>query len=221
MRLVTRLGILRTLGGAIGAGALLAACASSDFVSSWKAPDATPLQINGAKVAAMVMMKDESGRRAAELALARELTSRGANGVPSYSIFPDGQPSDEAAVRTALERDGFDGIVTMRPVSTDKEIVSTPPTYSASYYGGFWGGYYPYGWGAAYGPTVVSPGDIRTNTIVTIETMVYSLRQNKLVWAGQSKTTNPSKVDKVVQDMAQKAANELQRQGLLATSSGA
>jgi hypothetical protein len=202
--------------GVVGAGALLAAC-SSGLVSSWTAPDATPLQISGAKVAAMVMMTRDSSRRAAEDALARELTARGAMGVPAYTLFPNGQPDDEAVVRAELERNGFAGVVTMRPVSTDKQIVSTPPTYAYAgpAYGGFWGGYYPYGWGAAYGPTVVSPGEVRTETIVTIETLVYSLRQNKLVWAGQSRTTNPSNVDKVVKETAEKAAKELQRQGML------
>jgi len=81
-------------------------------------------------------------------------------------------------------------------------------------YGGFYGGYYPYGWGGAYGGAVVG-GDIRTNTIVTIETLVYSLRQNKLVWGGQSKSTNPSSVDKLIRETAEKTARELQRQGLL------
>jgi len=31
-------------------------------------------------------------------------------------------------------------------------------------------------------------------TIVTVETLIYSLGQDKPIWAGQSQTTNPSKV---------------------------
>jgi hypothetical protein len=198
----------------LGALALLNACATSDFVSSWKAPDATPLQVSGSKVAAIVMMKDQSSRRAAEDALVRELNMRGAMGVAMYQILPDSDPSDEPKVKAALEAQGFTGAVVMRPVSTDKEIVSTPVTYVGPTYGGFYGGYYPYGWGGAYGGAVVG-GDIRTNTIVTIETLVYSLRQNKLVWGGQSKATNPGAVDKLISDTAKKTARELQRQGLL------
>ena len=76
----------------------------------------------------------------------------------------------------------------MRPVAKEKEISSTPSTmYMGPRYGGYWGGYYGYGWGGAYGGT-----EIRTDTIVIVETLVYSLKQNKLVWAGESKTTNPS-----------------------------
>lgn len=196
---------------------LLGGCAGSDFVSSWKDPQATPLQVSGSKVAAIVMMSDSASRRAAEDALARELNLRGATGVPLYMVIPEGDARDEAKVKAALESGGFTGAVTMRPVSKDKEIVSTPVTYVGPTYGGFYGGYYPYGWGGAYGGAV-SGGDIRTNTIVTIETLVYSLRQNKLVWGGQSKATNPSSVDKLIRETAEKTARELQRQGLLPTS---
>jgi hypothetical protein len=52
----------------------LTACASTGFVSTWRAPDAQPLTGEGPKVAAVVMSKDESVRRSAEDALARELT---------------------------------------------------------------------------------------------------------------------------------------------------
>ena len=77
-------------------------------------------------------------------------------------------------------------------------------------YGGYWGGYYGYGWGGAYGGT-----EIRTDTIVIVETLVYSLKQNKLVWAGQSKTTNPSKIDAFVKEVAAGAGKEMRKLGLL------
>src|SRR5882672_443375 len=97
----------------MGTLVLLGGCATSDFVSSWKAPDATPLQLAGAKVAAIVMMQDQSSRRAAEDALARELTARGVMGVPLYMIVPDADAKDEAKVKAALEAAGFNGAVTM------------------------------------------------------------------------------------------------------------
>ena len=188
----------------------LCACTSA-FTSTWKAPDAQPFQVSGAKVAAVVMMQNEASRRAAEDALASEITAHGAKGVPMYQIFPDARPSSEAEAKAALEKAGFAGTVVLRPVSVDKEIVSTPVTYSGGPYGGYWGGYYGYGWGSPY----VSGGEIRTNTIVTIETLIYSFKQNKLVFGAQSRTTNPSEVDKVVQKLATDVAKELQKEGLI------
>ena len=66
------------------------------------------------------------------------------------------------------------------------------------YYGGAWTG-----------------GQVRTDTIVIVETLVYSLRQNKLGWAGESRTTNPTSVDAFVQELVAEAAEAMKKQGVL------
>jgi hypothetical protein len=48
-----------------------------------------------------------------------------------------------------------------------------------------------------------------------VETLIYSLEQDKLVWAGQSQTTNPEKVGPFIKELVAKAANELKKQGLI------
>jgi hypothetical protein len=197
----------------VAAAAALAACASSDFVASWRAPDAQPLEVQGAKVAAVVMVNNEASRRVAEDKLAREISARGAVGVPMYVLYPDAQPSNEPQARSALEKAGVLGVVVMRPVSVEKEVVSTHVTYAAPIYRGYWGGYYGAGWGTPWG--VADRGEIRTNTIVQVETLVYSLRQNKLVWGGQSRLTNPASIDRTIERLAASAAEELHKQGLL------
>jgi hypothetical protein len=185
------------------------ACATTGFVSTWKAPDAQPLKPEGSKVAAVVMHKNEAARRAAEDALAAELTRRGGEGIPSYSLIAS--TSDEAMAKAAFEKAGIAGVVVMRPVGTTQEISSTTSMYAGPMYAGYWGGgYYGYGWGGAYGAT-----EIRTDTIVSIETLVYSMKQNKLVWAGQSKTTNPTQVDGLVKEIVRAAAEEMRKEGLL------
>ena len=193
--------------------ALSSACTSA-FVSTWKAPDAQPFQLAGAKVAAVVMMENQAARLAAEDALAREISAHGAIGIPMYQIFPDARPESEDAARAALEKAGMTGAVVMRPVSVEKELASTPATYGG-YYGSYWGGYYGHGWGSPWGMSVATGSELRTNTIVSIETLIYSFRQNKLVWAGQSRSTNPRKVDDLVHSLATDAVKEMQKQGLL------
>jgi hypothetical protein len=203
----------RALAGLLLA-ASLAACASNAFVASWRAPDAQPLQLQGAKVAAVVMVNNEASRRVAEDKLAQEITARGGVGVPMYVLYPDAQPSNEPEARAAMEKAGVLGVVVMRPVSVEKEIVSTPGIYSDPIYQGYWGAYYGAGWGTPWGAGARG-GDIRTNTIVHVETLVYSLKQNKLVWGGQSKLTNPSSIDRTIHRLAEAAAAELQKQGLI------
>jgi len=55
---------------------------------------------------------------------------------------------------------------------------------------------------------------VRTDTYVFVETLIYDLRSNKLVWAGQSKTMNPSDVEGFVAELAKAVRGELQKAGL-------
>ena len=189
----------------------LTGCATTGLVSSWKAPDAEPFPMLGEKVAAVVMADDQTIRLAGEDALARELTALGAVGVPMYTLLAGAAP-DEAKARAAAEQAGIVGVVVLRPVAIDKEISSRPATYAGPMYGPFWGGYYGHGWGSAYG------GEIRTDTVIIVETLVYSLARNKLMWAGQSKTTNPANLDRLIENTARQVANELVRQGLISSA---
>jgi hypothetical protein len=210
----------RMLTGVLAATAAVAltGCASSPWVSTWRAPDATPLETQGARVAAVVMIQDAATRRAAEDALAREINARGGVGVASYTLIPESNPGEEAA-RAAFQQANIQGVVVMRPVSVDRETYSTPVTYTGTVYGGYWGGYHTMGWGGAYGAGMTTGGEIRTDVIFTVETLVYSLRQNKLVWGGRSKTTNPERVDEFVRELANEVASELRKEGLIATPS--
>jgi hypothetical protein len=193
---------------AVAAALICVGCASTPFVSSWRAPDAEPLQIEGARVAVVAMIDQVASRRVAEDAIARELNLRGATGVPMYMIYSDEGPTDEPAARAALEREGYTGLVVFRPIGTEQEIATTP-AYVGPAYSTYWGGYYGYGWGMPW------YGEIRTYTVVSVETLVYSLRQNKLVWGGQSTTRDPASVDRLVHDTASKVVKELERLGLL------
>lgn len=194
------------------AACVLSACGSStQFVSTWKSPEAGPLGLQDRRVVAVVMARDPSMRRQAEDVLAGEISRRGARGVPMYSLLEEANPGNEDEARKVLDEANIAGAIVMRPVGTDKELVAVPGNYYGTpVYSGFYGGYYAHGW--------ASPWDyeVYTNTIVSVETLVYSLDQNRLVWAGQSKTTNPEKVDDFVRELAGEVAEQLQNEGLVA-----
>jgi hypothetical protein len=203
----------RWSGLVVVAAATAVACASTSFQSSWKAPGAAPLNFKGKKVAALIVSKEEGVRYGAEDYLAREITARGAVGVAAYSIIPKELIQDKEKAKEFLEKANVVGVVVMRVVGKDQEISSSAGTYwGAPSYATFWGSgaYYGFGWGGVY-----EPGYLRTDTIVMVETLVYSLEQNKLVWAGHSKTTNPEKVGPFIQELTAKAAAELKKQGLI------
>jgi len=191
---------------------ILTACTSTTFTSTWKAPDAQAVDPAGKKVAAVYMTTDESSRRAAEDILARKLTERGAQGLPSYTLIPASVASDVERTKKQLGEAGVDGIVIMR-VLGEKErtrvTYSGPPYGYAPYYRHF-SSYWGFGWGAPY-----SPGEVTTSTELQIETLVYSLIRDELLWAGTSRTTDPGKISSLVDEIADSAAKEMTRQGVL------
>jgi len=191
----------------------LAGCASTQFNTSWTAPDTKPLALApGAKVLAMVISPNESTRRGAEVALAAELNKRKLQAIPAYSVIPTEEIQDKDKARARVEQSGAVAVVVMQVTGQEKEYTSSPGMYLAPSYGGFWGGYYGYGWGMAY-----SPGYLTTDRYVHVETLVYDLKQNKLVWAGMSETKNPSKAGAFIKELVDESAKEMKKQGLIAS----
>jgi hypothetical protein len=185
------------------------------FETTYQDPDARPMQLRGAKVVAAVMMQDPAARRRAEDTLASQITALGGQGVPMYTLSIADTPdkAGETKTRAAVEAIGAQGLVVMRPVDVAHRTVPTNTNASNDMYGGYWGGYYGVGWAD---PWVDKAPDVQTDIVVTVETFVFSLPQNKLVWTGTSETTNPKNAEKLVQQLAQDSVRELHRLGLLA-----
>jgi hypothetical protein len=56
---------------------------------------------------------------------------------------------------------------------------------------------------------------VRTDTVVSVETLIFSMPEDRLVWVGTSQTTNPSNVNNFVRELSGVAARELRRAGLI------
>lgn len=200
--------VIRSL--AVAALVMLAACvATTTFTSTWKAPDAQVINPAGKTVAAIFVTRNEAQRRAGEDALAADISAHGAHGVPAYTLLPNEGPGDGDAVRAQLKAAGANGAVVMRVVGRDQRITYTPGYVVPSYYYGF-GPYWGYGWGAVY-----DPGYLRSDTLVSVETLIYSLERDKLLWASTSRTTNPANLDALINEVANATAAEMVNEGVL------
>jgi hypothetical protein len=56
---------------------------------------------------------------------------------------------------------------------------------------------------------------LQTDTLVSVETLIFSLPEDRLVWVATSRTTNPSDVRNSVRELSDVAARELRRRGLI------
>jgi len=187
------------------------ACATTTFQSTWRSPDARPLKLSGRKVVGVFVSKNEPLRRRAEDAMAREISARGAQGVPAYTILTEEEVRNRDAAKAKLEQLGFSGAVVMRVVGTQTQYTYEPAYWSRHYYRHFWGGYWGWGWGSVW-----EPGYLVADKIVSVETLVYSLEQDQLVWAGVSRTVDPTQIDPFIAELATAVTKQMAKDGLLA-----
>jgi len=188
--------------------ALTTISAAVKFTSTFKSLDASSVSLAGKKVAALVISGDESLRMSGEESLARELTARGMEGIPTYRIAPKEELTRAETARPWFERANVAAVVAIRPVSADTRQTYTPSTWVNPYYGSLWG-YYGYGWGSVY-----IPGAMEKETVVVVETTIYDVPRNQLLWAAATETKNPRDMRGFVEELVKKTASEMQKQGL-------
>jgi hypothetical protein len=183
-----------------------AALADARFTAVWGAPEARTANFKGKKVAALVVSEDLSLRMSGEEALARELTARGIDGSAAYKQIPAPELKNPDAAKRWFERDGVAAVVALRPVAQDKVKRYDSAIWTTPYYSTFWG-FYPYSWTTAY---VIGGGS--TDTVITVESLVYDVPTGKLIWAGVSESTNPKSLQKLVADIVKEAAKKIEKQ---------
>jgi hypothetical protein len=183
-----------------------AATSAVKFISTWVSPDARAVSFKGKKVAALVISNDLSLRMSAEEALARELSSRGIQGVAAYRSIPTEELKDVNRAKAWFQREATAGVVTLRPVSMTKEERPTVVAWTSPSYSTLWG-YYPYSWGAVY-----AIGPRGTDTTVVVESLIFDVSSGNLVWGGVSEAVNPKTLQTLVADIVKEAAEKIEKQ---------
>ena len=183
--------------------------AGPKFLSVWKSPDVQRLNFAGKKVAALVITGDQSLQMSGEEALTRELNARGVTGVATYRMIPREELKSVDKAKGWFERAGVQGVVAIRPVSRDIERSYSPVVWSSGYYQSFWG-YYGTGW-----TTVEFSPSTRQTTTIVVETLVYSVTPDHLIWAAASETKNPDTLQDFVKDLVNATVGEMKKMKLV------
>jgi hypothetical protein len=186
----------------------VAGCTSTHIEQSWKSPDVG--RFNFKKILVVAPNPDGANRRAAEDTLKAQLTT--VEVVQSYNLLVSKEDlSDKAKAGKIIKDNGFDGVIIMRMVSNDTEVNYMPGSYPAAY-GSMWGY-----WGNSYAlaPYYYDTGTITTDKIIGIETNVYDVASEKLVWSGVTKSTNPSNSQQLVAETVGAIRKEMQKQKII------
>ncbi len=206
---------IRTILGLLGAGVFtvtLTVAASTRFLSTWKNPLAGPVAKSGEKVAAFVITADESMRLGPEESLAEVMRTRGVSCVAGYTVLPGELARDKEKAKEFLAKAGITGAIVMRVLGEQERqqiSLAGPAWCSGPNYPGFWN-YWEYSWQVVY-----SPGYLSSDKVFSVETLVYSITQDQLIWGGISETTNPKEIRKFIKDLVDAAGKEMRKAGLV------
>lgn len=188
--------------------AAISSCSPSiELTGTWHDTNSTAKKLN--KIAVIAIGKNLQNRQLAENKLVEELKKKGFNAVSGLSFLPpDFQQLDTTVIGSALKKNGIDGLMSVRVVSKSESQRYVPGTTYAGGYGypgyyGHWGGYY-----SSYG-YYSSPGYTVTDVEVLLETNLYDLANDHLLWIGQSKAFTNTATDLIVTKYAVDVVNDI------------
>jgi hypothetical protein len=164
------------------------------------------VSFEGRKVLALMIDSDPWVRREAENELVQQM--KRVRGVAAHTMFSEDELRDADHTKRKIIGDGFENVVTMRLVGSEQVRSWQPGLYPSPYYSPW--GYYGYAW-----PLTYDPGYLRTDTIVQVETNIYSVGDEKLIWSSLSESFNPKDARKLVDNVARGVAKAMRKQGFV------
>ncbi len=189
----------------------LSACTNTKLSEVWVDPDITKHYND---ILVIGISESEQNRRAYESYFVTELEAIGAEAVPSYKLIKAGVKIDRESVSKAIKGLDIDGVIVTHLIGVDEETVYRPsmdymPVYSGGYYGGLYS-YYPH-----VNTYVTRPGYYTTHDTYMLETNLYDVESEELVWSAHSRSFAPESVDEVIVDLTRLVIGDLKEKGLL------
>ncbi|MBX0334171.1 hypothetical protein K3G39_13085 [Pontibacter sp. HSC-14F20] len=184
----------------------IAGCTSStQIMGSWKSSDIEAQNYRRVVVAALT--DNLLARQEVENDLQAQLQTRGIQATRSIDLFPPSATAKASPdVNLLIERikaDGHDAILTAALVDEQTETRYVPgnmgyrPVTRFMWYGSF-RGYYTYWY-----PTLYDPGYYTEDKVYYLETNLYDINTDRLVWSAQSKSHSPRSLRKAASKFAE------------------
>jgi len=169
---------------------ILISCNATKTTVSWEKPDYG--QPNFQKIAVIGMVGNLPARQHLEKEVTQELVDQGIRAFASMNFLPPGSRSkapDFERLTRLLKKEGFDGVlmVSLTDVDKDRQYVPGRTSYHPHTRYHRFGNYYT----TTY-HRVRRPGYFTSSTTFFIESNLYDLSSEELVWMTQAKTTDPN-----------------------------
>ena len=188
-------------------------CSKTSVTDTWKKSDYIGQPFTSIMVVGLT--KDHTHKLLWEDTMGDRLRQHGIKTVVSIlSAFPDDKKIDEKEILAYANNKGIEAVLVTRLVDTKKEEVYHPP--SGAYYGGGYRHYgrfdsfYPYAYNQVYSPIYTT-----TQTIVLLQTNLYQVKEQVLIWNMSSDTFDPRSIDQLMDSVSKKVLATLKKDQLI------
>ncbi|MBK9291940.1 MAG: hypothetical protein IPM52_09985 [Bacteroidetes bacterium] len=193
------------------------ACSSNQkILRSWTAPEAAELEYD--KIFIIALTDNQEIRRIIEDHVAESIHKLRLKSAKSYEVLPELglklQPTQKEYFKAEIEATGSNAVftITLLDVLTSERYnppFLSPPPAQLVFYGNFYD-YYLYRY-----PIIYNPGYLVTDKTYLIESNLYDLAQENLVWTTQSQAVNPAGLKTWLKGYSRLITRQLRKDGLL------
>ena len=181
--------------------ALLAACASTVALNTWKDKgyDNTRLK----KILVVTGLQRNADDRLLQDSLVNQLKENGVEAIAGYTELKDsGHPAKEQVINYAA-RHGFDAVLVSRITGENTEAVYHPPiAYAAPYpYYSYFDTYYPHIYDRA--------GFAAKYKYYYLESNIYAVNDKSLIWTAVSEALDPQNMTEEIKVFANKIVSAI------------
>jgi hypothetical protein len=148
----------------------------------------------------------------------RLLAKVGVQGIKSHMVLPPRNELMEGELKQRIKESDFDSVLVIRPKAwrtEDEEVVTSVagPYYQppAGYYT-FW----PY-WNMAWGQVYTTNSYSKENTYVSTEFNLYNMKDEKLLWSGETESVYSKDFGKLAKGYASTLVKQLKNDRVIGT----
>jgi hypothetical protein len=168
------------------------------------------------KVFVVVLSPNSNANYDLEAQMANTLIARGFKVIRSTDIFPPKFSITKDLTReqltASITKTGCDAVLILALLDSKTVESYNPGTVYAPVNYGYYGSYY--GYYNYYYPVVYSPGYYSVDKTFYLETNLYDLASDKLLWSVQSEARNPKDLNSWFKGYSTMLINHLKKKGL-------
>jgi hypothetical protein len=182
------------------------ACATNTLQGSWKDPQFTGAPLRNVMV--LGVARDQSNRRIFEDNFVQALKARGTPATASYPLLPEDGVIPRDRIKQAMTQSGSDSILVTRVLRVQRNVLVTPgraaPDYARDDFQGWYSQTYS-----------TPPPAVEKYDILTLESTLWDLRKEHVVWKGTTETTVRKDVATITGELSSALIAKMKSDGVI------